>query len=118
MLALQRRVPIGCGKPVVYRQGVVSKMIKVDEQTHARLAELAAERSATIGGYVGELVGAQRTHAEWEAIGQQSEDYLREHFGYDLAPEERAQLIAEHAAIMADLHDQFAVRRGEQRTSA
>ena len=45
-------------------------MIKVDERTHARLAELAAEHGTTIGGYGGELVRAQRTHAEWEALGQ------------------------------------------------
>ncbi|MGH3789681.1 MAG: hypothetical protein ACRDQ9_02570 [Pseudonocardiaceae bacterium] len=45
-------------------------MIKIDERTHARLAELAAEHGTTIGGYVGELVGAQRTHTEWATIGQ------------------------------------------------
>lgn len=64
------------GKPVVYCPGAAPKMIKVDERTHARLAELAAEHGTTIGGYVGELVRAQRTHAEWEAIGQQTNDYL------------------------------------------
>ena len=66
------------------------KMIKVDERTHARLAELAAEHGTTIGGYVGELACAQRTHTEWEALGQQTQDYLREHFGFDLTPQERA----------------------------
>lgn len=93
------------------------KMIKVDERTHARLVELAAEYGTTIGGYVGELAGAQRTHAEWEAIGQQTQDYLREHFGFDPTPQERAELEAEHAATMADLDAQFAARRGARRAS-
>ena len=102
---------------MVYCPGVAPKMIKVDERTHARLAELAAEHGTTIGGYVGELASAQRTHAEWEAIGQQTNDYLREHFGFDPTPQERAELAAEHAAIMADLDAQFA-RRGAPRASA
>ncbi|MGH3751913.1 MAG: hypothetical protein ACRDRP_04305 [Pseudonocardiaceae bacterium] len=105
------------GKPVVYRPSVTPKMIEVDGRTHARLAELAAEPGTTIGGYVGELAGAQRTHAEWEAIGQQTQDYLREHFGFDPTPQERAELEAEHAAIMADLDAQFATRRGAWRAS-
>ena len=91
------------------------KMIKVDERTHARLA---AEHGITMGGYVGELVRAQRTHPEWEALGQQTQDYLREHFGFDPTPQERAELAAEHAAIMADLDAQFAARRGAPRASA
>lgn len=103
---------------MVYRPGVTSKMIKVDERTHARLAELAAEHGTTIGGYVGELVGAQRTHEEWEAIGQQSHDYLREHFGFDPTPQERAELEAAHAAIMAELDAQFVARRSARRASA
>lgn len=93
-------------------------MIKVDERTHARLVELAAQRGTTIGGYVGELASSQRTHAEWEAIGQQTNDYLREHFGFDPTPQERAELEAEHAAIMADLDTQFSARRGTRRASA
>ncbi len=93
-------------------------MIKVDERTHARLVELAAQRGITIGGCVGELASAQRTHAEWEAIGQQTNDYLREHFGFDPTPRERAELEAEHAAIMTDLDAQFAARRGARRASA
>jgi len=93
-------------------------MIKVDERTHARLAELAAEHGTTIGGCVGELVRAQRTHAEWEALGQQTQDYLREHFGFDPTPQERAELEAAHAAIMARLDTQFAARRGARRASA
>lgn len=102
----------------MYSLGVTAKMIKVDERTHARLAELAAERGTTIGGCVGELAGAQRTQAEWDAIGQQTHDYLREHFGFDPAPQDRAELEAEHAAIMADLHAQFAARRGARLASA
>ncbi|MFN2494778.1 MAG: hypothetical protein ABR608_02550 [Pseudonocardiaceae bacterium] len=94
------------------------KMIKVDERTHARLAELAGEHGTTIGGYVGELAGAQRTRAEWEAIGQQTRDYLREHFGFDPTPQERAELEAAHAAIMADLDAQFAIRRGARQAGA
>ncbi|MGH3934736.1 MAG: hypothetical protein ACRDS1_07145 [Pseudonocardiaceae bacterium] len=93
-------------------------MIKVDVRTHARLAELAAEHGTTIGGYVGELADAQRTHADWEALGQQTEDYLREHFGFDPTPQERAELEAEHAAIMAELDAQFVARRGARRASA
>ncbi|MGH3837711.1 MAG: hypothetical protein ACRDSF_18715 [Pseudonocardiaceae bacterium] len=93
-------------------------MIKVDARTHARLAELAAEHGTTIGGYVSELASAQRTHAEWEAIGQQTHDYLREHFGFDPTPQERAELAAEHAGIMADLDTQFAARRGWTRRTA
>ena len=61
---------------------------------------------------------AERTHAEWEAIGRQSQDYLREHFGFDPTPQERAELEAEHAAIMADLDAQFASRRGARRPTA
>jgi hypothetical protein len=94
------------------------KMIKVDERTHARLAELAAEHGTTIGGYVGELACAQRTHTEWVALGQQTQDYLREHFGFDPTPQERAELEAEHAAIMAGLDAQFVARRGARRASA
>jgi hypothetical protein len=86
-------------------------MIKVDEPTHARLAELAAARGTTIGGLVGELAVAVRTPSEWMAIEQQTRDYLREHFGYDPTPEERAEWEAEHAAIMTDLDRQFAARR-------
>ena len=41
---------------------VPSRHLKVDERTHARLAELAAEHGTTIGGYVGELASAQRTY--------------------------------------------------------
>lgn len=106
------------GKPAVYCHGVASKMIKVDERTHARLAELAAERGTTIGGCVGELAGAQRTHAEWEAIGRQTRDYLREHFDFDPTPQERAELEAEHAAIMANLDAQFATRRSARQAGA
>lgn len=106
------------GRPAVYRQDVAAKMIKVDERTHARLAELAAEHGTTIGGYVGELVGGQRTRAEWAAIGQQTQDYLREHFGFDPTPQERAELEAAHAAIMDDLDAQFAARRSARRPSA
>jgi hypothetical protein len=64
---------------------------------------LAAEHGTTIGRYVGELARAQRTHAEWEAHGRQTEDYLREHFDFNPTPQERAELEAEHAAIMAGL---------------
>ncbi|MGH3719736.1 MAG: hypothetical protein ACRDRI_13050 [Pseudonocardiaceae bacterium] len=93
-------------------------MIKVDERTHARLAELAAEQGTTIGGYIGALLGPQRTHAEWKAIGQQSQDYLREHFGFDPTPQEQAEMEAKHAAIIADLDAQFASRRRARRNTA
>lgn len=76
------------GKPRVYRNSVGTKMIKVDEAVHARLTELAAEAGTTIGGYVAQLVGQKRTKAEWAAIGQQTQDYMRVHFGYVLTPEE------------------------------
>jgi len=79
---------------MVYRRGVGTKMIKVDEQTHARLAQLAAENGTTIGGYVARLVGAQRTRAEWTAIAVETEDYLREHFGFVATPEELRQAEA------------------------
>ncbi|MGH3939463.1 MAG: hypothetical protein ACRDTG_12685 [Pseudonocardiaceae bacterium] len=93
---------------------MAAKMVKVDERTHARLAELAAEHGATIGGYVGQLANAQRTHAEWTAISQRTQDYLREHFGFDPTPQERAELETTHGAIMAELDAQFAARRGAQ----
>lgn len=93
-------------------------MIKVDELTHARLAELAAEHGTTIGGYVGELASAQRTQAEWAAVAQQTRAYLGEHFGFDPTPQVRAELDGEHAAIMSDLAVQFAARRGTRRASA
>lgn len=75
---------------MVYRGRVGSKMIKVDEQTHARLSQLAAESNTTIGGYVARLVGAQRTRAEWTAIAEQTADYLHEQFGFVATAEERA----------------------------
>jgi hypothetical protein len=68
---------------MVYRDPAAAKMIKVDERTHARLAELAAEQGTTIGALVGELAGARRTHAEWMAIAQRTHDYMREHFGFN-----------------------------------
>ena len=74
---------------MVYRLPVGTKMIKVDEETHARLAQLAAESGTTIGGYVARLVGTQRTRTEWAAIAKQTEDYLREHFGFVATAEER-----------------------------
>ena len=79
---------------MVYRLRVATKMIKVDEATHARLAQLAAENGTTIGGYVARLVGAARTRAEWAAIARQTEDYLREQFGFEATAEERAQAEA------------------------
>jgi hypothetical protein len=79
---------------MVYRVRVGTKMIKVDERTHARLAQLAAENGTTIGGYEAHLVGAQRTHAEWAAIAAQTEDYLREQFGFEATAEERAKAEA------------------------
>jgi hypothetical protein len=76
------------GKPRVYRKPVGTKMIKVDEAVHARLVELAAEAGTTIGGYVAMLVEGKRTRAERMAAAQQTQDYMREHFGYVLTPEE------------------------------
>jgi uroporphyrinogen-III synthase len=93
-------------------------MIKVDEGTHARLAELAAEQGTTIGALVGELAAARRTHAEWAAIGQQTRDYVREHLGHDPTPDERTEWEAEHAAIMTELDRQFAARRRARRATA
>jgi len=101
----------------MYRGGVAVKMIKVDEHTHARLVELAAEHGTTIGVLVGELARARRTHAEWEAIAHQTRDYMREHLGYDPTPAERAEWEAEHAAVMADLHEQFAARQARRATA-
>jgi len=102
---------------VVYRRLVAVKMIKVDERTHARLAELAAEQGTTIGALVGDLAGARRTQAEWAAVGQQTRDYLREQLGYDPTPDERAAGEAEHAAIMTELGRQFAARRRTRRAT-
>jgi hypothetical protein len=96
---------------------VVVKMIKVDERTHARLVELAAEQGTTIGALVGELAAARRTRAEWTAIGQQTSDYLREQLGYDPTPDERSAGEAEHAAIMTELDREFAARRRTRRTT-
>lgn len=59
---------------------------------------------------MGELAGARRTQAEWQAIGDQTRDYLREHLGYDPTPDQRVAWEAEHAAAMADLDRQFAAR--------
>jgi hypothetical protein len=79
---------------MVYRHRVGAKMIKVDEGTHARLAQLAAENGTTIGGYVARLAGAQRTRAEWTAIARQTEDYLREQFGFVATADERTKAEA------------------------
>lgn len=111
------RVRDQLGIPVVYRGFVAVKMIKVDERTHARLAELAAEQGTTIGALVGELAGARRTQAEWAAVGQQTSDYLREHLGYDPAPGQRSAWEAEHAAIMTELDREFAARRRARATA-
>jgi hypothetical protein len=43
-------------------------MIKVDGQTHARLAKLAEEQGVTIGGLVGELATARPTRADSDAF--------------------------------------------------
>jgi hypothetical protein len=97
-------IGVSRGRPgllTVYRRGVGAKMIKVDERTHARLAALAAESGTTIGGYVAKLVNATRTHAEWAAVAAQTEDYLREHFGFVATPEERAEFEAQHAAVQS-----------------
>jgi hypothetical protein len=93
-------------------------MIKVDERTHARLAELAGEQGTTIGALVGELAGARRTQAEWAAVGQQTSDYLREQLGYDPTPEQRSAWEAEHTAIMAELGREFAARQRARRATA
>jgi hypothetical protein len=82
------------------------KMIKVDEATHARLAQLAAEHGTTIGGYVGELVGSKRTQADWDELARQAADYMREHFGFDPTPEEKAAYIAEYQEKMAAIEAQ------------
>ncbi|MFL6143697.1 MAG: hypothetical protein ACJ72N_17780 [Labedaea sp.] len=66
-----------------------TKMIKVDEETHARLTQLAAESGTTIGGYVARLVGTQRTRSEWADVAKQTEDYLREQFGFVATADER-----------------------------
>jgi len=102
----------------MYRCGVAIKMIKVDEHTHARLVELAAEQGTTIGVLVGDLAGAPRTHTEWEAIARQTRDYVREHLGYDPTPAEQAEWEAEHTAVMADLDGQFAARGQARRATA
>jgi hypothetical protein len=52
----------------VYHEGVAYKMIKVDDQTHARLATLAEEKGTTIGGLVGELAVTRPTKAERDAM--------------------------------------------------
>lgn len=83
-------------------------MIKVDEPTHARLARLAAEHGTTIGGYVGELARTQRTQAELAEISRQSADYLREQFGFNPTPEEKASFLAEYRNAMVSI----AARRG------
>jgi len=97
---------------------VAVKMIKVDERTHARLVELAAEQGTTIGALVGELARSRRTPAEWAAVEQQTRDYLREQFGYDPTPDERSAWEAEHAATMAALDRKFADRRRTRRATA
>lgn len=52
----------------MYHQSVAYKMIKVDDQTHARLATLAEEKGTTIGGLVGELAVTRPTKAERDAM--------------------------------------------------
>ena len=81
-------------------------MIKVDELTHAyrRIRRRACERVAHPSGA--------------EAVAQQTRAYLGEHFGFDPTSQVRAELDAEHAAIMSDLAVQFAARRGTRRASA
>lgn len=52
----------------VYHVKVSYKMIKVDGQTHARLAKLAEEQGVTIGGLVGELAASRPTRADSDAF--------------------------------------------------
>jgi hypothetical protein len=85
-------------------------MIKVDERTHAQLAEIAAESGLTIGAYLARLAGTGQTSVDWPAIAAHTEDYLREAFGFTATREELAEFEARHAAIEAG--------RDARRTSA
>jgi hypothetical protein len=74
----------------------VTKMIKVDDQTHARLARLAEETGTTIGRLVGELAVTRPTKAERDAMLERIET----RFGSP-APESLARVAAfldDHAA--------------------
>ncbi|HEU5475103.1 MAG TPA: hypothetical protein VFV67_31040 [Actinophytocola sp.] len=75
------------------------RTITVDERTHARLAELAAENSTTVAGYLARVAGTGRTPAEWAQIAARTEEYLRTEFGFVATPEELAEFEAKQAAV-------------------
>ena len=93
----------------VYRRPVSKETIEVDARAYARLVELAAARGIPVGEYVDSLVGIrpERTRAEREEIARQTEEYLREHFGFNPTPEERAKALAWFAKVPTETKAQL-----------
>lgn len=77
-------------------------MIKVDERTYVRMAELAGEHGTTVGEYLRGMAGAERSRPEWTVVAQESEEYLREQFGFEVTSQELAEFDTRHAAIMGE----------------
>lgn len=94
----------------MYGRTVGRKVIKVDERTDARLAELAADSGLPVGDYLARLTGTGPVAVEWDTIAAQTEKYLREAFGFTATRAELAEFETRHAAIEAG--------RDPRRTSA
>jgi hypothetical protein len=92
---------------------VATKVIEVDERTHALLVALAAGRGVSVDQCVAQLVGARpgRTEAERDAVGRRTEEYLREQFGVVITAEERAAFRVRHDALIAEVDARYARQR-------
>jgi hypothetical protein len=92
---------------------VATKVIEVDERTHALLVALAARRGVSVDQCVAQLMGARRRRsaAERDAVGRRTEEYLREHFGVVVTAEERAAFQVRHDALIAEVDARYARQR-------
>ena len=92
---------------------MATKVIEVDERTHALLVAMAARGGVSVDQCVARLVGARpgRSAAERDAVGRRTEEYLREQFGVVITAEERAAFRVRHDALMAEVDARFVRQR-------
>jgi hypothetical protein len=92
---------------------VATKVIEVDERTHALLVAMAARGGVSVDQCVARLAGARpgRSAVEREAVGRRTEEYLREQFGVVITAEERAAFRVRHDALMAEVDARFVRQR-------
>ena len=78
----------------------MGRVIEVDERTYAGLVRLAGERGVTVDQCVAQLVRVRpvRTEAERRLIAEQTDEYLRDEFGFEVTAEEREAFAARLAA--------------------